>query len=247
MADCHHMERNDSGDSPSRRTRREMLAAAGALGASIAAGCIGDDDSGTDASGDGTGSSGASGGGRDGTDETGSGSMESATVTPTGDETPASAPETTEPSVSGADPTPVGNTDWRAIELETVRGGETFTVDEFEKPVVLETFAVWCPKCTRQQRKLRGVDDAAVKVSLNTDPNEAAEQVRSHANDNDFDWRYAVAPAEMTQSLVDAFGTTVTNAPSTPVIVACPGGGASFFAGSGQTDAPTIEATARNC
>lgn len=210
------MEDNESGDPPGR-TRRRVLTAAGALGASAVAGCVGAGDPGTATDGD--------GGGADG-DETGSAAAGGG---------------------SGSDPTPADNADWRSIELETVRDGETFTVDGFDRPVVLEAFAVWCPKCTRQQEELRGLDDSVVAVSLNTDPNEDAEKVRAHAEDHGFDWRYAVAPPEMTQSLVDAFGTTVTNAPSTPVVVACPDGGASFFAGSGTTDVPTIEATAGNC
>jgi hypothetical protein len=228
------MEDNESGGPPGR-TRRRVLTAAGALGASAVAGCVGAGDPGTATDGD--------GGGADG-DETGSAAAGGGSGS---DGTPAPAPETAESGPSGSDPTPADNADWRSVELETVRDGETFTVDGFDRPVVLEAFAVWCPKCTRQQEELHGLDDSVVAVSLNTDPNEDAEKVRAHAEDHGFDWRYAVAPPEMTQSLVDAFGTTVTNAPSTPVVVACPDGGASFFAGSGTTDVPTIEATAGNC
>ena len=121
---------------------------------------------------------------------------------------------------------------WRTTELTTVRDNETFTVAGFDHPVVIQSFAVWCPKCEQQSEALSGVDDSVTVVGLNTDPNEDAEKVRQHAEDNGFNWRFAVAPAEMTESLIDQFGATVTNAPSTPIIVACQGGDATFMSGS---------------
>jgi thiol-disulfide isomerase/thioredoxin len=121
---------------------------------------------------------------------------------------------------------------WRTTELTSVRDDETFTVAGFDQPVVIQSFAVWCPKCEQQSAALSGVDDSVTVVGLNTDPNEDAAKVRQHAEDNGFDWRFAVAPAEMTESLIDQFGATVTNAPSTPVIVACQDGDATFMSGS---------------
>ena len=133
---------------------------------------------------------------------------------------------------------------WRTTAMTDVRSGETFTVESFEKPVVLETFAVWCPKCERQQRQLTDIDDSVAVVSVNTDPNEDAEAVRQHAEDNGFDWRYVVASTTLTDSLIEAFGTTVTNAPSTPVIVACPGGGVTFTSGEIRSSAELLDTAA---
>lgn len=133
-----------------------------------------------------------------------------------------------EPTDAGAQPANA----WRTTELTTVRNDETFTVAGFDQPVVIQSFAVWCPKCEQQSEALSGVDDSVTVVGLNTDPNEDAAKVRQHAEDNGFDWRFAVAPAEMTESLIDQFGATVTNAPSTPVIVACQDGDATFMSGS---------------
>jgi thiol-disulfide isomerase/thioredoxin len=135
---------------------------------------------------------------------------------------------------------------WRSAELSTVRGEETFTIDGLDGPVVVQSFAVWCPKCERQSGELANVGDAATVVALNTDPNEDAAKVRKHAEDNGFDWRFTVAPSEMTKSLIDEFGSTVTNAPSTPIIVACEDGGTEFFSGSIQS-AGEIESAAGNC
>ncbi|MFB6351225.1 MAG: SDR family NAD(P)-dependent oxidoreductase, partial [Bradymonadaceae bacterium] len=42
-----------------------------------------------------------------------------------------------------------GEASWRTVDLTDVRTGEAFTISQFEgRPVLLEFFAVWCPKCT---------------------------------------------------------------------------------------------------
>jgi thiol-disulfide isomerase/thioredoxin len=182
-------------------SRRRLVAAAGALGATVLAGCTGD------------GGDGSSGGSSDGGSDGGDGAMAAA---------------------------------WRTTELTEVRGGETFTIDSLEPPVVVQSFAVWCPTCQRQSEQLAAVADSLTVVGLNTDPNEDAEKVRQHAADNGFDWRFAVAPTAMTESLIDAFGTTVTNAPSTPLVFVCGDGSAEFVAGNVRT-AAEIETTAGDC
>jgi hypothetical protein len=247
-------ERADDGST--HRSRRQVLAAAGGLGASVVAGCLGSGDDGSstgdgdesDATptsevmdGDPGTSTAVTGGAEDGTGT----SMEADTPTDTATQTPRGT--TAVPVVQGEEPTPASDTAWRSVEFSPVRRDETLTVDGFDRPVVLEAFAVWCPICTEQQNELRGLDDSVVNISINVDPNEDAATVRKHANDNSYDWRYVVAPPEMIRSLVNALGTTVTNAPSTPIVVACPGGGSSFFAGRRVTGVPTIEATAGNC
>jgi hypothetical protein len=45
--------------------------------------------------------------------------------------------------------------------------------------------------------------------------------VREHAEGNDFDWRYAVAPPELTRALIEEFGTTIVAAPASPVVLIC--------------------------
>jgi len=136
--------------------------------------------------------------------------------------------------------------DWQTAELTTVRDDEQFTLGGLDGPVVVQSFAVWCPKCQRQSEVMADLSESVTVVGLNTDPNEDAEKVRTHAEENGFDWRFAVAPTEMTRSLVDEFGTTVTNAPSTPVIVTCDSGESTFMSGS-IADAASITAAADDC
>ena len=113
--------------------------------------------------------------------------------------------------------------DWRNMELVDISTGDKFTIDQFDLPVVLESFAVWCPTCTKQQREIKelheDVGDVFISVSLDTDPNEDKQKVLNHIDSNGFDWYYAIAPSDLTQSLIDEFGIGVINAPSAPVIL----------------------------
>ena len=113
--------------------------------------------------------------------------------------------------------------DWRNTELEDVRTGENFSISELDKPLLLESFAVWCPTCTRQQQEIGRIHQSTnvTSVSIDVDPNEDASQVRSHIQENGFDWRYAIAPPEITSLLARDFGNSVLNPPSAPVILIC--------------------------
>lgn len=118
--------------------------------------------------------------------------------------------------------------DWMVTELTDVTSDETFTVAAFDTPVLLETFAVWCPDCLEQQQESQQfheqTDLEVESVALNVDPNEDADVVREHAEDHGFDWHFAVAPDAMTRSLVDEFGDSIAHPPASPVVLVCPDG-----------------------
>jgi len=116
---------------------------------------------------------------------------------------------------------------WMTTTYTDVNTGQTFTLDQFKgTPVLAESFAVWCPTCTRQQRNTKALHeelgDSFISVSLDTDPNEDAQLIKDHTEANRFDWRYAISPKEATLSLIDEFGIGVVNAPAAPVILICP-------------------------
>jgi thiol-disulfide isomerase/thioredoxin len=115
---------------------------------------------------------------------------------------------------------------WMGIELTDIRTGEKFRIRDFRgRPVLVETFAVWCPKCLSQQREIKKImeseGDAILHVALDTDPNEDESKVKRHIESNGFDWYYAVSPNELTQELISDYGLSVVNAPSTPIILVC--------------------------
>ncbi len=126
---------------------------------------------------------------------------------------PSSAKDSTEP-------------DWKTILLTDVRNGETFTINDFAgKTVLVESFAVWCPVCTKQQQEIQKlheeVGEAVISVSLDTDPNEDTQKVLEAVQERGFTWRFAVSPPELTKSLINEFGSAVVNAPIAPVILVC--------------------------
>ncbi|MFH0966308.1 MAG: hypothetical protein V1862_01305, partial [Methanobacteriota archaeon] len=79
------------------------------------------------------------------------------------------------------------------------------------KPVVLHTFAVWCPACSMQLREterfLAAEPDAFTLLGIDLDPNENQDMVKRHLEKNKLPGRYASAPKELTRGLVETFGT----------------------------------------
>lgn len=120
-------------------------------------------------------------------------------------------------------------TDWTQTELTDVQSEETFSISDLSTPhVLVASFAVWCPVCTRQHREIGDLvaaqPDRVTAVSLNTDPNEDAETVQTYLSRREFEWRFAIASIEMVEQLVDEFGSAVIDIPSTPVIHVWPNG-----------------------
>ncbi len=116
---------------------------------------------------------------------------------------------------------------WKGIELVDVATGDTFSISDFKgKSVLIESFAVWCPTCRRQQDEMKKlhetVGDSVISISLDTDPNENKEKVLDHMTSHGFDWYFSISPPYLTKALIDEFGTSVVNAPSAPVILVCP-------------------------
>lgn len=120
--------------------------------------------------------------------------------------------------------------DWRSAELTDIITKEEFNINQFDKPVLLESFAVWCPTCTKQQNEIKKlheeIGEDVISISLDTDPNEDEKIVSKHITSNGFDWHYAISSPEITNSLIDEFGVNVVNAPQSPVILICQDGSA---------------------
>ena len=115
---------------------------------------------------------------------------------------------------------------WMEVELTDVNTGKKFRISDFKgKPVLMESFAVWCPTCLRQQKQMKKLiekeGDAIVHISLDTDPNEDAAKVKEHLEKNGLDWYFVVSPVELTKALIDEFGLSVVSAPSAPVVLIC--------------------------
>jgi hypothetical protein len=115
---------------------------------------------------------------------------------------------------------------WFKAELTNVNTGETFSMVDFKGKVVLvETMAVWCPLCTRQQGQIQalhelvGERDDLISLSLDIDPNESGDILKAHTDKNGFGWIYAVAPAEVSGEIGQLYGAQFLNPPATPMFI----------------------------
>ena len=113
---------------------------------------------------------------------------------------------------------------WQQLTLTDVDGVE-FTLGDFMgKPVFVENFATWCPKCREQlgttNEAAGTLGDDAVVIALSVETDLSADDVAEYAADNGFDnIRFAVMTPEFLAAISDAYGNSSINPPSTPHFV----------------------------
>jgi thiol-disulfide isomerase/thioredoxin len=116
--------------------------------------------------------------------------------------------------------------DWFSSELTDVNTGMVFRVADYQGKVILvETMAIWCPKCLTQQKEvdrlhdiLAGRDDF-VSLGINTDPNENSAQLSAYIKNNGFDWLYVIASNKLINEIGELYGSQYLNPPSTPMLI----------------------------
>jgi thiol-disulfide isomerase/thioredoxin len=115
---------------------------------------------------------------------------------------------------------------WFTMPLTDIHSGESFTVKELEgKVILIETMAIWCSNCLRQQQEIKslhallGERDDLVSVAINIDPNEQAGALKSYTMRHGFDWVYTVAPVELSRELSQLYGNQILNPPSVPMFI----------------------------
>jgi len=115
---------------------------------------------------------------------------------------------------------------WYSVSLTNVNTGDPFTINDLRGKVVLvETMAVWCSNCFKQQTQVKalheslGVRDDFVSLGLDIDSNEDAAKLQGFVEQNSFDWMYAVAPTEVSREFSSLYGAQFLNPPSTPMLI----------------------------
>ncbi|MBN1449406.1 MAG: TlpA family protein disulfide reductase [Anaerolineales bacterium] len=115
---------------------------------------------------------------------------------------------------------------WFDTALTDARTGQTFSINDFKGKVVLvETMAIWCSNCLKQQGQVKalheklGARDDFVSIGLDIDPNENIEALKSYVEDKGFDWLYAVPSADVSREIASLYGDQFLNPPSTPIVV----------------------------
>ena len=136
------------------------------------------------------------------------------------DEMPASDELTDEPSDMMEGPA------WFNAALTDARSGQTFTINDFKGKVVLvETMAMWCSNCLKQQGQVKalhealGMRDDFVSIGLDIDPNENVDALKGYVEDKSFDWHYAISPVDVSREIASLYGDQFLNPPSTPILV----------------------------
>ena len=107
--------------------------------------------------------------------------------------------------------------------------GETFTLAELEGTVYVEPMATWCSNCRTQlgnvqaaQAQVGEGDVTFVALSVETTLEPAA--LAEYADEQGFDFTFAVMTPELLRALAAEFGQSVANPPATPHFVVYPDG-----------------------
>jgi hypothetical protein len=115
---------------------------------------------------------------------------------------------------------------WYSVSLTDVNTGEAFTINDLKGKVVLvETMAVWCSNCLKQQTQVKalhaslGERDDFVSIGFDIDPNEDADQLKTFTGTNGFDWTYTISPVDVSAEFASLYGGQFLNPPSTPMLI----------------------------
>lgn len=139
---------------------------------------------------------------------------------------------------------------WATLELVNARTGEAFTMADFAgQAVYVEPMATWCSNCRNKQRQVVAAQpelpEDVVLISLSVENGLSNERLASYADQNGFNWIFAVVTPEMLTALVEQFGRGVSVPPSMPHFTIAPDGTVSqLFSGMSGADEIVAELTA---
>lgn len=115
---------------------------------------------------------------------------------------------------------------WFTTVFTDARSGQTFTIGGFKgQVVVVETMAMWCPKCKQQQEQvvlLRSKlpePGSVVFVGLDVDVNENISDLKAYVERNGFDWYYSVTMPETAREIGNLYGDQFLNPSATPMLI----------------------------
>lgn len=122
---------------------------------------------------------------------------------------------------------PVTDTSWQSMPFYDVLSGDTHMIRDYSgRPVIIQTFTIACPICTRQQQEIINLRkelgaDTFTYVALDIDPDEQEEAIRGHVQRNGFNGTYAASPVPLSRALLDQFGPEIISPASAPIILVC--------------------------
>ena len=115
---------------------------------------------------------------------------------------------------------------WFGAQMTNVNTGETYSINDLKGKVVLvETMAVWCSNCRKQQEQVKALHEKLgenadlVSIGLDIDSNEDESKLRDFVQGQGFDWVYSVSPKNVSSDLASLYGNQYLNPPSTPMLI----------------------------
>ncbi len=115
---------------------------------------------------------------------------------------------------------------WFSASLTNAATGETFKIQGFKGKVVLvETMAIWCSTCLRQQKEVKALHDQLgqrddwVSVGIDIDLNENLADLKAYIAKNGFEWTYTVATPDIAREIGNLYGQQFLNPPSAPMFI----------------------------
>jgi hypothetical protein len=115
---------------------------------------------------------------------------------------------------------------WFSAALINAATGESFTMQDFKGKVALvETMAIWCTTCLRQQKEVMALHDQLgdrddfVSVGIDIDLNENLADLKNYTAKNGFAWTYTVATADVAREIGNLYGQQFLNPPSAPMFI----------------------------
>jgi thiol-disulfide isomerase/thioredoxin len=120
----------------------------------------------------------------------------------------------------------VGTPVWFEMPLTDVRTGQTITISELSNKVVLvETMAMWCPTCLKQELEVQkmhnmlGERDDLISIAIDIDSNENADALNDYIDEHDFDWFFVVASPELKRDIGNHYGANFLTPPAVPLLI----------------------------
>ena len=115
---------------------------------------------------------------------------------------------------------------WFIEELKDINSGMFFKMTDFKGKVILvETMAVWCPKCLTQQQEIAKLKtsfadrDDFVSIGIDIDPNENEALLASHVTKYGFDWTFTIASKSVIDEISALYGAQFLNPTATPMLI----------------------------
>ncbi len=119
--------------------------------------------------------------------------------------------------------------DWLTLPISDARTGDTFSFADFAgKTVYVEPMATWCTNCRRQLNTLSEgmaqLPSDVIIVGLSVEPNLPNDVLAGYANNQGYNFLFAVATPELVEAMVGEYGRNVANPPATPHFIIRPDG-----------------------